>query len=318
MITHQPNNIVELDAFCQNAGISLIDELFTRIHDSCAEGSAGPIIAAKLVMFMVFPKKRHRDEDAESHEVWAFGCTADIKQLAVALGVMGSTAGFTGLLVGQNRPAPDVEKLKEIQVLPMRPVFTLGRSACSEFNGLSPCKQAITLIGAGALDSQIFNNLVRQGFGCWTIIDKDTLYPHNLARHALDGDSVGLPKASSLAGLANSIIDDSPPVECIIADVLNPGSARGHIEHTLNAAEIVLDASASIAVARYLALEALGNGRRVSMFLNPAGTRLRPPESSRREPKAPEFLPGHRSDTSSRVRGRRNHSRREYGHHRHV
>ena len=38
-------------------------------------------------------------------------------------------------------------------------------------------------------------NLVRSGFGIWTLIDEDELMPHNLARHALPPWCVGMPKA---------------------------------------------------------------------------------------------------------------------------
>jgi tRNA A37 threonylcarbamoyladenosine dehydratase len=40
------------------------------------------------------------------------------------------------------------------------------------------------LFGAGALGSQLMNNLSRAGFGRWTIVDNDKLLPHNLARNA--------------------------------------------------------------------------------------------------------------------------------------
>ena len=35
-------------------------------------------------------------------------------------------------------------------------------------------------IGVGALGSQVLTNLVRSGYGRWTLVDEDVLHPHNL------------------------------------------------------------------------------------------------------------------------------------------
>jgi hypothetical protein len=114
-------------------------------------------------------------------------------------------------------------------------------------------------------------NLVRAGFGVWTAIDRDRLFPHNLARHELDGFALGMPKATALAGIAHSIRETEPPPRAIIADMLNPGEQKDAIDKALAEAACILDLSASVPVARQLARRSPPGPRRVSAFLNPSG-----------------------------------------------
>jgi tRNA A37 threonylcarbamoyladenosine dehydratase len=45
----------------------------------------------------------------------------------------------------------------------------------------------------------VVNNLARSGYGDWTIVDHDHMLPHNLVRHQLDSQALGLSKARALA-----------------------------------------------------------------------------------------------------------------------
>ena len=47
------------------------------------------------------------------------------------------------------------------------------------------------------------NNCIRAGYGNWTYIDPDALYPHNLARHCLNQDSIGQNRAVSQGSFAS-------------------------------------------------------------------------------------------------------------------
>ena len=57
----------------------------------------------------------------------------------------------------------------------------------------------VVTVGLGALGSQVVMNLARSGFGTWTLVDHDFLMPHNVVRHALDGNYVGWNKAEAVA-----------------------------------------------------------------------------------------------------------------------
>lgn len=60
----------------------------------------------------------------------------------------------------------------------------------------------------------------------------------------------------------------------IVANVLAPGENIEKVETALNDAQVVLDFSASVPVARYLSNDVSSSARRVSVFLNPCGTDL--------------------------------------------
>jgi integrative and conjugative element protein (TIGR02256 family) len=124
----------------------------------------------------------------------------------------------------------------------------------------------------GALGSLIANLLARSGYGRWSLVDGDVLLPHNLARHALVHSLVGMGKADAMkmhldATLAEPIVEGA-----LFADVLNAGEKEDDVNRVLKTADAILDFSASVPVARKLALAASAQGRRASAFMNPSGS----------------------------------------------
>ena len=178
--------------------------------------------------------------------------------------------GFSGLILG-NAPI-ETEATRQILVLPMRPTFTLDRTSAAILNG-TPDTRKLVAVGLGALGSHVFDNLLKSGFGSWTLVDNDTLLPHNCARHVLDGSGIIRPKADAMRDRANNIIQDIP-VASIVADVLNPGDKADALKKVLNDADVILDMSASVAVSRHLALDCPALARRACLFLNPSGDTL--------------------------------------------
>ena len=95
--------------------------------------------------------------------------------------------------------------------------------------------------------------------------------PHNLARHALYADDLGLPKALALACQLADLLGE--PADAFVTNILDPDEdLRGRFDARLSEASVVIDASASVAVSRYLSDLTNIGARRVSTFFNPAGT----------------------------------------------
>jgi integrative and conjugative element protein (TIGR02256 family) len=117
-------------------------------------------------------------------------------------------------------------------------------------------------------------NLARCGFGIWTLIDDDHMLPHNGARHALDGYTLGYKKAVAVALSANSLVDGETPFTPLVADILNPMEKGEAVAKAMSEAGLILDLSASVTVARHLAIETESPARRVSLFLTPTGDDL--------------------------------------------
>ena len=126
------------------------------------------------------------------------------------------------------------------------------------------------MIGAGSLGSQLGMNLAREGAFEWTIVDGDALLPHNMARHALLADEIGAPKANALARQITALLNE--PQSAIVADVLAPNADRQKaLDAAYAAASVIIDASASVGVARHLS-DLPFAARRVCAFFNPSGT----------------------------------------------
>jgi proteasome lid subunit RPN8/RPN11 len=159
-----------------------------------------------------------------------------------------------------------------VALLSPQVAFSCQRAAL--LNGYEQAVGAkVVAVGMGALGSQIFMNLLRGGFGEWTIVDNDHLLPHNLARHHLDGWALGWPKVNTMAHCANGTIEGKQIAMPIVADVLK-SAASEPLTKALAEAEIIFDFSASVPVARHLARNVESNGRRISLFMNPSGTDL--------------------------------------------
>ena len=114
-----------------------------------------------------------------------------------------------------------------------------------------------------ARKSPIFLPAAAMANGPWC--DGDVLLPHNFARHALVHSLVGMGKVDAMkmhldATLAEPIVEGA-----LFADVLNAGEKEDEVNNLLKTADAVLDFSASVPVARKLALAASAQGRRASV-----------------------------------------------------
>lgn len=268
-IRKQPGNLLELAELLAPAGIDLLGELRLRLRAWQLDGAYQDVYKARLVLMIVLPKIRAPGSEVEATETWAFLFAQTIAEIGEQIGIWGLSDGVPGLLIGT-----DETKLgDQVGLALLNPTETFTRQRAASLGGVSPRDgRRVTAIGLGALGSQVFLNLIRTGYGEWVLIDHDLLLPHNLARHALSGSFVGRPKVAAMAILANDVIAGDPVARSLVADVLDPRDAAEDVSRALREAEVILDASASVAVARHLARDVDAAARRVSLFLNPAGT----------------------------------------------
>lgn len=266
VINRVPYNLQELHDFLLNAQINLIEKV-RSYFTALITGSHGDLnVKSKLVLIIDLPKKRSESSITEDSDVWAFILEDTIEKLGSNLGVWDINGGRPGYLLKGSI------KDTSVRVDPLKVVFSFSREMASALNMVVQTKTPkITMVGAGALGSQIFMNLVRAGYGTWTVIDHDRLLPHNLARHALYGTVVGYSKAECLSMLANDIFDEQEISKYITADILKPGANKENIENSINESDVIVDISTSIAVARYLARNVKSEARRASLFLTPSG-----------------------------------------------
>jgi len=219
---------------------------------------------------VVLPKTRNDGGPVEDHEIWCFALESSVRQLGTALGLWQEVDGQLGAVLGDR----DDTKGQDISVAVLNPCFALTRDDAARLNGRPVCDARVAGIGVGALGSQIVLNLARAGFGKWTLIDHDRLMPHNLARHALNGNFVGWNKADTVAYCADSITVEDNVFASLDADILRPGTKSEEVAATLTSAEVIADMTASVAAQRYLTRDVNSSARRLSIFLNPSGSDL--------------------------------------------
>lgn len=268
VIRRSPASLAELHDFLEQGDTDLLGTLrstFRRWYEQ------KELRSAWFILILLIPKYRHQGAEPESIERWAFATTKSIMDVGCDIGVWTIENKEAAFLLQH-----DMSKTgSAVPIEPLNPVCALSRDRAAALNGCSKAVATkIVAIGLGALGSQVFMNLVRAGFGEWVLVDDDWLLPHNMARHALDGHAVGMAKASILAAMANKTIDGDAIAEDIVADVIRPGEQQERLVAALQGAGLILDMSASVPVARYLALDVVTDAPRVSVFTNPSGKDL--------------------------------------------
>lgn len=272
IIRSAPETLFELHKFLEDSNVDLLDELRSRLKVWRSEYKEAELLEKKLALIIGLPKMRDENTATEELELCAFLTVETIKKVGIEIGLWDETNGCIGHLIFVDQD----KRGTEIRIGMLNPVFSFSRERAAKFNGFSSrSNKKVAAVGLGALGSQVFMNLIRAGYGEWTLIDKDFLLPHNLARHALPSIFIGGPKSQWMAELANRTIDGDPIADWIVADILNSQESQetlGKLEEAFANSEIILDASASLPVARHLAHNVNSPARRISIFLNPQGT----------------------------------------------
>ncbi len=272
VIRRAPETLFELHKFLENSNADLLGELRNNLKAWKKKNTDKKFLERRLALIIRMPKKRDECSMSETIELRAFLTFETIMEVGIEIGLWDESDGCIGYLI----PIDKNKVGKQIRVDTLNPVSSLSRQDAAQYNNFLPQpSKKIAAVGLGALGSQIFMNLVRAGYGEWILIDKDFILPHNLARHTLPGIFVGGAKSRWMAEFANLTIDGEPIANSIVADVLNPSESPeilDQLKEAFNTADIILDVSASISVARYLVHDVDSPARRISLFLNPKGT----------------------------------------------
>ncbi len=278
-IHRRPSTLAELAGLVSETGLDLLADLRKRLLTWQSDDEA--FLESRILLIIQFPKRRKDGGEVETAETWAFILAAakegkpagdlSFRELGIRIGIWEMKDSHVGALI-----IPDSSKNGEDVCLDVLNVsFDLDRTMAAWLNGNTAVEDiGIVAVGAGALGSQVIMNLSRGSFGNWTIIDHDRLMPHNIARHSLIGHYIGCFKADAIAFAANTIVNESKCFSSLSADVLSPGEKEDDVATACSEAEIILDMSTSIAVARKLACDVESDARRISLFMTPSGLDL--------------------------------------------
>ena len=261
------------------AKLDLIADLRRRLRGWNSDNSF--VLDAQLLIIILFPKKRHDAGATEVVDTWAFllsdadennrSGSLPIRQLGVKVGLWDLQDNQVGLLL-----ETDTSKRGDaVDVGVLNVAYGVDRLMVSTLNGESHVEEMrLVAVGLGALGSQVVMNLARSGFGKWTLVDHDYLLPHNVVRHALDGNYVGWNKAEAVASSANTVVKCANLFSALPVNVLCPGDQAQKLSESLAESDAILDMSTSVSVARMLARDTKSAARRISLFLTPSGRDL--------------------------------------------
>ncbi len=268
VINNRPQNMAELSDLLAPVGVNILEEVCT--HLSRWRNDKIDILSARLGMIILFPRTRSEGGPVESTDKSIFLADRPIKNLGIELGIWAEHEGNICPLI-QDKHVYDGSK---IQLDIMNPCWKLTRESAAAYSGHDISDIKYCAVGTGALGSQIVMNLIRSGHGSWTLVDDDHLMPHNLVRHALTSNFTGFLKAEALAIIANTITDPPANNTFLPANVLEPGEHQESLTDALQKADVILDMSASVTVARYLSRDIDSTSRRASVFVSPTGADL--------------------------------------------
>ena len=262
LIRIQPQNLKELADYLAEEEEDLLSTLRDRLWEWKDEHLS---LSDRLILVVRVPKRRSEDGPIEDIEMWAFLAEGTVGEVGEDIdawqlheGKPGRPLNFEPSSRGEN-----------IRLFLLNPTQALNPSLAAQMNGLNQAPDVHHVaVGMGALGSQVFINLVRAGQGVWSVVDEDQLLPHNLARHVLPGSAIGRPKAESVAAYANTLFEEDIATS-VVANVLT--EKQETLGEVFGTADSILDMSASLTVARHLAVSVDSQAQRASLFLSPHG-----------------------------------------------
>ena len=262
-----PENLEQLHETVHAWGVDLIGEL-RKLVNGLSKSDYRKLSCRPLILLHI-PLLKLDGTSTGQYDLKAF-LTApndDMSRIGVELGVFDSKPAENGRF-GIRIPLATDMKGEKIPVVVASVHADYNREVAALGAGMPADNRAISLIGAGAIGSHLAEIMRRDGFGTWSVIDHDTLLPHNIQRHRLAASVVGVPKAMALADYLNVMMGVKQETTFTCANVLQTSDVA--ISNFKNA-KLIVDASASVPVARWLSDLSDISAPRLSTFFNPAG-----------------------------------------------
>jgi hypothetical protein len=270
-----PTSLASLALWLNDRGVDLLGDLRTRFSTALDAGAgAAWSLQSRFAVIVEMPILSPRDLRQTGVDMRAFVTAKAAGDIAVSLGIaLKQERRSEGSRVGYVKAIPagmvDATGLAAIVVQSAEVNLEFERDLATRLAGHQQVDtRRAVMLGAGAIGSHVAECLVREGRFTWTVIDDDQLLPHNLARHTAIGEQVTRSKAEIVASRLNAILS-GPPIATALTATFSEKPEES-VRGALTAAEIVIDATASVVAARTLS-DADYGARRISVFFNPTG-----------------------------------------------
>ena len=272
-----PKNLGSLSDMLALRGIDLFDDLRKRFSGWLADPDPSACgLQSRFAVIVEMPIVSPDGVQQDGTDLRAFVTDQAVGDIAVALGVAMAAAPDEGSSVGYVKPLIpkpfDHELVHAIIAQSAEVHYEFDRELATRLTGRREGDdRKVVMVGAGAIGSHVAECLSREGRFQWTIIDDDRLLPHNIARHIGRGGNVTEAKAELVAKAISETIENSTPIAASIkANAMTDGPMRAEIDQALERAELIIDSTACVPVARFLSDHKTA-ARRASVFFNPAG-----------------------------------------------
>ncbi|MGG2099784.1 Mov34/MPN/PAD-1 family protein [Stenotrophomonas sp. NRRL B-14846] len=267
-IEWDPHSLGELNDLMTRRGANLLGPLRLAMQQGFPEqGLSLKEEPASLLVLLSIPLRRASTGRVEGVSYRAFFLHGGALKVGVQLGALFDLDGrfytSAGLLDG--------EKAAGWETIGLDPVTVLWENSAERArsqSGHSDSGPKGTVVGAGSLGSALIELWIRSGWGTWTVIDKDHIRPHNLARHSALNFQIGQPKVLAVSRLVEAITRGAVALTGIEADVMS--SINPEVGRALDASELVVDATADLGYPRASSANE-GRARHASVFVTPNG-----------------------------------------------
>jgi len=276
-LRHMPVNLYELSTILGENGIVLVDDLNRLLSDLLTDAGARWLLNSLLAVMVQMPVRASPDVLQDGADLRAFVSERTVGEIGVVLGIALKDDrqlqdGTVGYVKHIRAKVADASALKPVAIECAEVHLEFEHDLAARLAGRDePDSRHAVLIGAGALGSALADCLAREGRFTWTVIDPDRMLPHNLARHIGHNDRIGYHKAHVLADHLNAVVAEREAIARALPNDLFAGGEPGRsISSAMAAADLIVDATASIGAARRIS-DHEGPARRISTFFNPSG-----------------------------------------------
>lgn len=270
-IERSPKTLGELNSRLEERGVGLVELLQEKINS--LTGPAGTPLSAQAPLTIIlihFPIVREDGGATERVQNQAFLIEKGFLTLGLDIGALirqpDNELCYRDLMGGGTPPSLDVVREEPISTVEV--LIGNDRERSLSQSGITAPSPKGVVVGAGSLGGTLIQLWGRSGWGEWTVIDKDHIKPHNLARHPAFFHDIGSTKTDAIAHMQEMISDGAIQITPIYGDALNTDDPAIH--KALSDATLVVDVSTTLEYPRYASMKD-ELARHGSVFVTPNG-----------------------------------------------
>lgn len=269
-VERDPDTLGGLADMLSQRGVQLLPPLVAALSDGVGSAGVSAGTAESFVVIVVhIPLVRETGGAVQQVTRRAFLVLGDVRELGVKTGALYllDKKYFAELQISVLARAPATEWKSE-PIFPMSVLQFPDSAAARKQSSIDVEGPRAALVGAGSLGSAMLNLWTRNGWGKWSVIDKDHLKPHNLVRHMAFSQHVGELKCDVVSELCGAATEGAANVTAVRGDACDAGVPA--VKEALHSGALVVDASAALEYPRQASFQdALP--RHVTVFVTPAG-----------------------------------------------